>query len=65
MSTITKFIFIAALLLSIVVPTAAFLIGETWTLQNHTWHQLLPLLWNHGSCRYHDLHRRRFCSTGS
>ena len=28
MSTITKFIFIAALLLSIVVPTAAFLIGE-------------------------------------
>lgn len=28
MSTITKFILIAALLLSIVVPTAAFLIGE-------------------------------------
>ena len=28
MSAITKFIFIAALLLSIVVPTAAFLIGE-------------------------------------
>ena len=28
MSTTTKFIFIAALILSIVVPTAAFLIGE-------------------------------------
>ena len=64
MSTIIEILTAAALILSIIIPGGAFLLGrETKTLQKVSGSQLFLLLW-HTPCRNHRHVRRCAERTG-